>query len=77
MEGKKGKWDKDDGMEVDIESGAESSLSPSENAGDNDDGPKVDPLKWTVSFFIHIFKKLYIIQSSNFFFQNVYHMIEN
>lgn len=35
-------------MDVDIESGAESSLSPSETHGDADDTPKVDPLKWTV-----------------------------
>lgn len=51
-EGKKGKWDKEDGMEIDNESGAESSLSPSETpgSGDGDDGPKVDPIKWTVSF---------------------------
>lgn len=45
----KKKWDKCEGMEVDVESGAsvaESSLSPSAN---EDDSPKVDPLKWSVS----------------------------
>lgn len=46
-------------MEVDIESGAESSLSPSETAGSgegDDNLPKVDPLKWTVSAFsVHLY----------------------
>lgn len=46
---KRGKWDKEEG-EADLESGAESSLSPSEAACEGDDNtPKVDPLKWTVS----------------------------
>lgn len=38
-------------MEVDVDSaasGAESSLSPNEGS-ENSNGPKVDPLKWTVS----------------------------
>lgn len=48
----KKKWDKSDSMEVDVESGAsgaESSLSP--NATE-DDTPKVDPIKWSVSTII-------------------------
>lgn len=40
-------------MEIDVESGAESSLSPSEanqkgTENEEDDTPKIDPLKWTV-----------------------------
>lgn len=50
------KWDKEEG-EVDPESGAESSLSPSEAAGEGEDNAnKVDPLKWTVSFHFHSFQ---------------------
>lgn len=49
---KRGKWEKEEG-EVDPESGAES--SPSEATGEGDDNtPKVDPLKWSVSYFIVI-----------------------
>lgn len=45
-------------MEVDVDSavsGAESSLSPTDQAVASegvDDTPKVDPLKWSVSFTI-------------------------
>jgi hypothetical protein len=54
---KKHKWDKDGSMEVDVDSGAsgaESSLSPND-ASEDDNTPKVDPLKWTVS--VRIFLK--------------------
>lgn len=45
-------WDKDGSMEVDVDSGtsgAESSLSPNDGS-EHDNTPKVDPLKWTVSY---------------------------
>ncbi|KAI4466351.1 polycomb group protein [Holotrichia oblita] len=49
-DGKKGKWGKDDGMDVDIESGASGAEnSPNDTpVPDHDDTPKVDPLKWSV-----------------------------
>ncbi|KAI4466370.1 polycomb group protein [Holotrichia oblita] len=49
-DGKKGKWGKDDGMDVDIESGASGGEnSPNDTpVPDHDDTPKVDPLKWSV-----------------------------
>lgn len=63
---KRGKWDKEEG-EVDPESGAESSLSPSETAGEGDDNtPKVDPLKWTVRYSISTQKIL-----TSLFFQTL------
>lgn len=47
-------------MEVDVESGAsgaESSLSPNEanGEGEDDNTPKVDPIKWSVSFYLNFF----------------------
>lgn len=57
---KRGKWDKEEGGEADPESGAESSLSPSEAACEGDDNtPKVDPLKWTVSLLSYFFCFIY------------------
>lgn len=55
-EGKR-KWDKDESMEVDVDSaasGAESSLSPtgSSQVHAEDNTPKIDPLKWSVSSFL-------------------------
>ncbi|CAH2002081.1 unnamed protein product [Acanthoscelides obtectus] len=54
----KKKWDKNESMEVDTESGtsgAESSLSPT--TGD-DDTPKVDPMKWSVQEVFTFIKNL-------------------
>lgn len=50
----KKKWDKTESMEVDAESGAASGAEStlSSNAADDDNTPKVDPTKWTVSIFI-------------------------
>ncbi|XP_017774341.1 PREDICTED: polyhomeotic-proximal chromatin protein-like isoform X3 [Nicrophorus vespilloides] len=58
-DGKK-KWDKDEQMEVDVESnsGAESSLSPTESSQVEDTTPKVDPLKWTVQEVCDFIKNL-------------------
>jgi hypothetical protein len=57
---KKHKWDKDGSMEVDVDSGAsgaESSLSPND-ASEDDNTPKVDPLKWTVQEVCDFIKNL-------------------
>lgn len=48
---------------MDPESGAESSLSPSEATGEGDDNtPKVDPLKWSVSLLLSVFDTITIIK---------------
>ncbi|RZB39062.1 polyhomeotic-like protein 1, partial [Asbolus verrucosus] len=57
---KKHKWDKEGTMEVDVDSaasGAESSLSPNDGSED-DNTPKVDPLKWTVQEVCDFIKNL-------------------
>ncbi|XP_060534304.1 polyhomeotic-proximal chromatin protein-like [Cylas formicarius] len=51
----KKKWAKEEGMEVDGESGTESSGSAVQN---DDDGPKVDPMKWTVQEVFKFIKNL-------------------
>lgn len=66
-------------MDVDLESGAESSLSPSEThgSGEGDEISKVDPLKWTVraqDIFLSLLN-LYIINSN--FFKNRHCTLSN
>lgn len=46
---KRGKWGKDDSMDVDSDIGTAMGADACESSGTNDDTPKINPLKWTVS----------------------------